>query len=129
MVGYKHVLEELAIGDLWLVIKHGKDNHLECADCDLVSLCSLVTNSSPKLCTALVELPIELPSGELGEIILLEHCHALLDLLWELLDLHRLGLLLAIHVVVGLWDSTLVRPVTGRKYFTVKVDRNHLVTR
>jgi len=129
VVGCLHVLQELAIRHLWLVIEHGEDHHLKSADCDLVSLCSLVANSSPKFCTALVELPVELPSGELGEIVLLEHCHALLDLLWELLDLHRLGLLLAIHVVVGLWESTLVWPVTSRKYFTVKVNRNHLVTR
>ena len=28
MVGCLHVLEELAIGHLWLVIEHGKDDHL-----------------------------------------------------------------------------------------------------
>ena len=127
MVSDTHVLKELSVSHLWVFVKHCKDHHLQSTNGNLISSRTILTNFCSEFCTSLVELPVELPSCELGEIVLFEHWHALLDLYWQFLNFNRLHLL-TIHIMVNLWNSTLIRPVPSSQHLTIKIYGYHLVT-
>lgn len=126
MVCDLHALKQLLVGDLLLIVEHGEDHHLKGANSDLISLGAIVTDLGSQLCATLVKFPVELSPSELGEVVLLKNRHALLDLVWESVDLHNSSLI--IHVIFRLLDPALVWPVSSSENLAIEIDGDHLMT-
>lgn len=117
-----HVLQQVLICDLSDIIKHGQNNHLKSADRHFISSGAIISDSSSKLCVALIHFPVELPATEFAQVVLLKHAHALLDLSWESLDF-ELGLLL--RVVLSHRQFALIGPMSGGQHLDVEIDGDH----